>query len=167
MKRIFIVPILIFTSVMVLLYCVLPQFSAQQESREKFLKKEQDVKNRQEYFSRLRNTLSETAIYKESLDRIDLSMPGKISLADLIDFFDQKANNNGLVLKSISPAQTVSSSSTQSFLMVLGAGGVSSFESFLKDIETSSRLVSVENFSLKQEVNSSSMIINVQVKVYY
>lgn len=165
MKRIFIIPILVFASFMVLLYGVLPKYSAQQKAKESFLKKEQEVKNRQEYFNGIKNTLSEISAYQETLQKIELSMPGDISLSTLIGFFNQKVSDNGLVLRSITPVQTTSTS-TQSFSMAL-SGGMSSFQSFLKDIETSSRLVSVESFTLKREVGDSSMGINVQIKVFY
>lgn len=165
MKRIFIIPILIFASFMVLLYCVLPQASAQKKAKESFLKKEQDVKNRQEYFNGLKNTLLEVFTYQETLDKIELSMPGNISLSTLIGFFNQKASDNGLTLKSVAPFQA-DSTSTQSFSISL-SGSISSFESFLKDIGTSLRLVDVESFSLQQEKEGSSSGITVQVKVFY
>lgn len=165
MKRIFTIPILMFASSMIFLYLVLPQISDQETTKKSFLKTEQDVKNRQDYLNGLKNTLLEMAVYQETLQRIEASLPGEISLADLIGFFNQKAEENGLTLKSVAPVQ-ITSTSTQSFSISL-SGGISSFESFLKDLETSSRLVDVETVFLQKEIGESSMGINIQVKVYY
>ena len=182
MKRIFIIPILIFSSFLISFYGVFPQALAQKEAKENYLKREQDVKNRQEYFNALKATLLEVFIYQEALDKIELSMPGDVSLASLIGFFDQKAQANGLTLKSVAPYQQVISPEgelkdidkipSQSFSVSL-SGTVSSFESFLKDIGTSLRLVDVESFSFQQQQSEDegslepSLGITVQVKVYY
>lgn len=175
MKRIFIIPILIFASAMLLIYFVLPQYSAQKTAKENFLKREIDVKNRQDYLNGLKSTLLEVSTYQETIEKIELSMPGEISLVSLIDFLDQKASNNGLILKLITPTSALSSEESpanlietpsQSFSLSL-SGGISSFEGFLKDLETSSKLVSVETFSIQQEKGSSSLAISMQIKVYY
>ncbi|MFH0739904.1 MAG: type 4a pilus biogenesis protein PilO [bacterium] len=179
MKRIFIIPILTFASFMIFLYLVLPQREIQSKAKENFLKREQDVKARQEYFEGLKKTLLEIATYQETLDRIELSMPGEVSLSDLLGFFNKKADANGLTLKSVAPFQTTIPEGGlenkeeilfQSFSLAL-SGSVSSFESFLKDIRSSLRLVDVESFSLQQkeaeDSPGSSSEITVQVKVYY
>lgn len=175
MKRIFIIPILLFASFMTLLYGVLPQAGVRKETKINYLKIDQDVKNRQEYFIGLRNTLLEVFTYQETLNKISASMSGEVSLSSIIGFFQQKASDNGLTLKSISPFQTVLATDdltkpeqtpSESFSMSLG-GSSTSFEGFLKDIRTSQRLVDVESFSFQQEKDSSSLGITVQVKVYY
>ncbi len=176
MKRIFAIPILVFASSMIFLYFVLPQISAQERAKKSFLKKEQDVKNRQEYFNKLKDINLEMAGYQEILQKIDLSLPGEISLVDLISFFDQKTEKNGLILKSVAPIQETKAPEEdgqpkmrfQSFSISL-SGSISSFESFLKDLETSLRLIDVETISLQKSASAgdSSMGINIQVKVYY
>ncbi len=184
MKRIFAIPILILASFMMFLYVVLPQISAAGKAKEDFLKTEKEVNDRQQYFTGLKNSLEEIASYQDTLEKIEAALPGEISLASLIEFFNQKANNNGLVLKSLAPAiapvsdegenndeqqsgtQQAEKNPAQYFMLVL-SGGMSSFESFIKDIETSARLVDVESISLQQGLGEASSDISILVKVYY
>ncbi len=177
MKRIFAIPVLIFASFVLLLYVVLPKIETSSREKEKFLKAQESVKNRRQYFANLKATLLETESYKEAINNIETSISGEVSLADLIGFFSEKSSNNGLILKSVAPVQTTApdnalttanKASFQPFSVAL-TGGVNSLESFLKDIEASVRLVDVESVSLqsKDDKNRDLMEANVQVKVYY
>src|SRR3989344_3414149 len=69
---------------------------------------------------------------------------------------EKEANNNGLVLKTLAPAIApviddgkVEKNPVHYFMLAL-SGSMPSFESFVKDIETSARLVDVESISLQQ-----------------
>lgn len=176
MKRLFIVPILIFASFLVLVYAVLPQFSAVRQAKKQFAKAEQDLKYRQNYYIQLENALLEGENYKDTLQEISAVLPGEIFLPGLIDFFDQKSQTNGLTLKAFSISQTVAivdekavkkdTIPSQNFLLAL-SGDVVSFEAFLKDIETSARLVNVEQINFHKNESSDSSEINLTVKVYY
>ncbi len=175
MKRIFIISILLFASSMAVLYFVLPQVEIQENAKKSFLQKEQDVKTRQEYFNGLKRTFLEISAYQETVDKVSVSMPGEVSLSTILGFFNEKASNNGLILKSVAPFEAVVNDnlakpeqiSFQSFSISLG-GSISSFESFLKDIATSQRLIDIESFSLQQEKNDdTSLSITVQLRVFY
>ncbi|MDD5433431.1 MAG: type 4a pilus biogenesis protein PilO [Candidatus Pacebacteria bacterium] len=158
------------------MYAVLPQFSDFDKAKKHFLQKEQDVISRQDYYAKLKNALAQATDYKNTLDEIRAALPGEIFLPALIDFFDAKAQNNGLILKSFAPSQVPGSSEedtdqkkapSQDFLLSL-SGDVLSFENFLKDIETSARLIQVEEINFhKSESNEASSEISLLVKVYY
>ena len=188
MKKIFIIPLLLFASFLMFLYVVLPQISNANKAEEDFLVAEEAFIARQQYFRGLKSSLGEMAAYQNTLEKIEASLPGEISLSLLIDFFNQKADGNGLVLKSLAPIsgpesgqniQNIQSAeaglagmaqakkaSVQYFSLVFG-GSVTSFESFLKDIETSARLIDVENISFQQNLGELSSSINLSIKVYY
>ena len=184
MKRIFAIPILILASFVAFLYAVLPQIASSGKAKEKFLKAEKEVIGRQNYFQGLRSSLEEMSGYQDTLGKIEAALPGEVFLASLIEFFNQKANNNGLILKSFAPstspvneqgenmntqqegAEMIEESPAQYFMLVLN-GSITSFENFLKDIETSARLVDVESISLGQGLGEASSDISILVKVYY
>ncbi|MEK7104254.1 MAG: hypothetical protein AAB842_02545 [Patescibacteria group bacterium] len=183
MKRIFAIPILILASFVAFLYAVLPQISTVSKAKENFLKTEKELNNRQKYFENLKSSLEEMAGYQDTLGKIDAALPGEIFFSSLIEFFNQKSNNNGLILKSVAPATApvseegsinaqqgnmgqIGESPAQYFTLVLN-GSITSFESFLKDIETSARLVDVESISLQQGLGEVSSNISILVKVYY
>ncbi|MDD5738745.1 MAG: type 4a pilus biogenesis protein PilO [Candidatus Pacebacteria bacterium] len=181
MKRIFAIPVLALASFVVFLYAVLPQVSAVNRAKENFLKTEKQVNDRQKYFQDLKSSLEEISAYQDTIEKIESALPGEVFLASLIEFFNQKANNSGLILKSLAPTagptgyeegnsdpiQQAKNYPAQYFIMTLN-GNASSFESFLKDIETSARLVDVESISLQQQGSKEiSSDINILVKVYY
>lgn len=179
MRRVFAIPILILASFVMFLYVVLPQLSTAGQAKADFLRTEKEVNDRQKYFDGLKNSLGEISGYQGTLEKIEAALPGEVLLASLIEFFNQKANNNGLVLKSLAPTpdpvadeggnsetQQTEKNPAQYFTLSLG-GGVASFENFLKDIETSARLVDVESISLQQDLGEVSSSISILVKVYY
>ncbi len=176
MKRIFIIPALIFVSAALFLYVVLPQISSVNKAKKDFLNAQKQLNDRQKYFLDLKNSLEEVAGYQDTLKDIDDALPGEVVLVSLIEFFNQKATNNGLTLKSLIPATNASvgidentakeKNPAQYFSLAL-SGSISSFESFLKDIETSSKIVDVENIFLNQNSEKESSDISISVKVYY
>lgn len=175
MKRIFSIPILFFIAFALFFYVVLPKMEISNREKTKFFKAEQSVKNRMQYFADLKTTLLEIESYREAISNVEVSLSGEISLADLIGFFSQKASNNGLTLKSVIPIQATISDDAlksptranfQSFGISL-SGGINSLETFLKDVETSARLVEVESISLQNQDEKGLLEINVQVNVYY
>lgn len=176
MKRIFAIPFLIFASFLVYFLAITPEIVALNKAKESFAKKDQEVKERQDYFTGLKNTLLELENYQETLQKIETSLPGEVSLASLLRFFDQKASNNGLVLGSITPLQGGSLAESEAeklkevpaqFFRVSLMGSVSSLEGFLKDIESSARLVDVQNIDLLEAKTEASSEINVSIKAYY
>lgn len=186
MKRIFAIPFLLFGSFAMFFYVALPQISNEKKAKEAFLEAEIQLNQRQAYFSNLENLLEEAAAYQNTLSKIEAAFPGELSLAEIIEFFNRKAENNGLLLKSLAPSaappeelqieqteqgeQAIPSekSQVQYFSLAL-SGSSSSLENFIKDIETSSRLADIESVSLQQEESqgTSSSGANVLVKVYY
>ena len=185
MKKIFIIPVLIFLSFLVFLYVALPQIANTNKAKKNFSIIEEELIARQKYFKGLQSSLEEMAAYKNTLEKIEGSLPGEISLFTLIDFFNKKADDNGLVLESLAPitgpavSQDIQGANpagegmlqdkkapAQYFSLVLG-GSVISFESFLKDIETSARLIDVESISLQQNLGELSSSIDLTIKVYY
>lgn len=175
MKRVFAIPVLVFAAFAVFLYITLPQIEANGRAKSKFLQAEQNVRNRQDYFIGLQNTLTEMSGYQDILSNIGSSISGELSLVDLIGFFSKKASDSGLTLKSVAPIQgnlpddvtkKTNKAMSQSFVISL-SGSLGSLESFLGDLEKSARLVEVSDVALQKEDESGVLEIKTQVNVYY
>lgn len=157
------------------LYAVLPQYSLAKKSKSETWQKEKEFNELQNYFVGLKSDLEELSGYQDSLQKIDTALPGGVELAPLLSFFNQKAIDNGLVLKAmaqsqISPADSEGTSTSgiqAAYFVVNIAGEISSLENFLKDIENSARLVDVVNIALQQQNEAAPAEINILVKVYY
>ncbi len=158
------------------MYVVLPQWFSSRQIKTEALQKEQTLARRQAYFTGLKKDLAELSGYQDSLQKISTALPGEVSIAPLISFFNEKASNNGLVLKSMAESQAPVVDSDEAekpqtiptaYFVISLNGQVSAFESFLKDIETSARLVEVQNIALQQQNEAAPADINLFVKVYY
>ncbi len=176
MKRIFFIPPILFFAIAFFAYAVLPQWVYFRSMKTEALQKEQELQNRKAYFVGLAKDLAEFSGYQDSLQKIDTALPGEPAVAPLISFFNEKAASNGLVLKSVAESQAPVVDSNEAekpqevpaaYFIISLTGQVSAFETFLKDIETSARLVEVQNIALQQQNEAAPADINLFVKVYY
>ncbi len=180
MKRIFFIPPILFFAVVFFAYAVLPQWFSFRHIKTEALQKEQELQNRKEYFDGLAKDLAEFSGFQDSLQKIDTALPGEPEVAPLISFFNEKAVRNGLVLKAVAESQVSAMDSEinsdeikkiqkipAAYFTISLVGQVSAFEAFLRDIETSARLVEVQNIALQQQNEAVPSDINLFIKVYY
>jgi len=176
MKYYFLIPPILFLAFIFLVYLVLPQWSSFGKIKNEVAQKAQELQRSQAYFAGLKNDLAELSAYEDSLQKIETALPGELALAPLISFFNEKAGDNGLILKSMAQSQAPVVDTNEAekpqtvpsaYFIVSLTGQVSAFESFLTDIETSARLVEVQNIALQQQNEAAPADINLFVKVYY
>ena len=161
MNRIFAIPILFFLIFFIGIYFLLPKYQGFLELKDEISEKELQLQQRKNYFSKLKQFSAKLEEYQESINKISSALPGEFSLASLLNFFQRKSSESGLVLKSLSQAsapqkpkekkeeERVRSRIKTNYLNFTLRGSLSSFENFLSDIEKSARLIEVENISLQ------------------
>lgn len=161
---------------------VVPQFSKLAKLQAEVADKQDELEQTANYFTNLGNSLSELSSYQEYLTTIEASLPSELSLASLLGFFQRELSKNGLILKSIGQNTTAMqqkaaqeandkvkvkpNSIKESFIDVQIKGSVVSFESFLRALEKSSRMIEVEQISLKNTREEMPEIM-LAIKVFH
>lgn len=178
--RKFFIPILFFVAFLIVVYLIVPQFSKLAKLQTAVADKQDELEQTANYFVNLGNSLSELSSYQEYLTTIQASLPAELSLASLLGFFQEELSKHGLILKSIGQNTAVARQKVQqevdakvkaksgfikeSFIDINIKGSVVSFESFLRDIEKSSRMIEVEQIVFKgsqEEMSEMTLAIKV------
>ncbi|MBU2579135.1 type 4a pilus biogenesis protein PilO [Patescibacteria group bacterium] len=164
MNRILIITILFFISFLFFVYFLFPQSLIFENLKKKVLEKENSVQKEEIYFSNLEKISGNLKEYKESLEKIDAAVPTQLSIASLFSFFQNKALETGVFLKSVNAAdafsslpgeiaaekEIVSNKIKENFFSLSVSANFYAFENFLKEIERSSRMIEVEKITLKE-----------------
>jgi len=169
MKKITFIPIIFFTCFLLVLYLVIPNYSVLLKLQKQIAQRRIEVKEKQEYVNNIKKIKADIEEYQEFLDKIENSLPQDISLASLLNFFQDKASASGLVMENMAldtesvdnygavseqegeqDANTtndgdVKIKETSFRLNVMGT--FESFRSFLLLLEKSSRLIEVQSIS--------------------
>ncbi len=128
---------------------LLPKNQQFQTLRNKIEKRQQELKEEQEYFLEISHLKNKLAEYPEALVKIDSALPVGYSVPSLLNFFQKASSQSGLVFKGISPF-TISPAEENikkiqlSFTVI---GSYNSFKKFISTLEKSARLIEIENIS--------------------
>ena len=170
MSKIILIPILIFLSFLVIFYFVYPKYDQTKSLEQEIIAKEQDLQKKQDYFSFLKASVKELQEYDQAVESVQSALPHGFSTPSLFAFFYEQASLNGLVLKSIAkttPELTTEETNLKEAGFALSLeGGIGSFESFLKGLEKSSRIIEIDSFAFEAEENDFAEFV-LQVKTYY
>ena len=175
MKHAFFIPILFFLCFLFLIYFFLPKYS-------NFRSLEQDISDikislgqKQAYFSELQSISNKLIEQRDVVDKIRAALPEEVSLASLLNFFQKKASENGLILSNFNQSQSfsqqqqeeeVSESKVQEMNINIGLqGSFLSLINFLQAIEKSSRIIEIENINLSDS-GEGFMKSSLLLKVY-
>lgn len=176
MKKDFTIPIFLFLAFLLAVYFVLPKYNDFKRLKNEVSKKESDLNQQEKYYLNLQKISTDLENYKDPLEKIESAVPDNFSLASLLNFFQVKASESGLVLKTLGSAKAPSRKGEVSkgklkekikehYISLSLIGTLPSFENFLLEIEKSSKLIDVENISL-QKIEKELPKITVLVKVY-
>lgn len=123
------------------------------------------------YFAHLQQVSQELKQYENQLSKIDSALPQTSFLPDLLNFIQKAASQSGLLLKEISPVKTTQISSEETAqikevkLSLSLVGDYFSFKNFLSALETSARLIEVENISFSSP-KEGPFTFDLIIKVY-
>lgn len=176
MKKAFAVPVLFFLSLICGVYFLLPAYFEVKDLEEKTPKMRDLIEVHRNYISKLQGVTAKLEDYSEGLAKVNSALPEEVSFAHLLNFFQEKAEGNGLLMVSLSEGKVAKKEEEEetplspfleesSFSLEL-VGTFSSFESFLRSVEDSSRLIEVQNISLEKSSEEGSLDISVNFKVY-
>lgn len=174
MNRTFAIPILFFLSFLIFCYFLLPKYTDFKDLKKEVEKKELDLQAAEQYYLNLQKISTKLEDYEESLAKINSAIPEEFSLASLLNFFQKKASESGLVMKSLSKESSLGQKKEEgkvrieikeNYLTLGLTGTLSSFKNFLQNIEKSSRLIEVENILLKETAKELPEF-TIVIKVY-
>ncbi len=127
-----------------------PKYQEFKDLESQLVIKEKALNSKQEYFSKLNEISKKLEGYKESFNKIETALPGKVSEPDLFNFVQNTASGSGLILKKIGSTK-ISTSQEEgekkevqdiTFAVSL-SGSYSAFKDFLSNIYQSSRIIEV------------------------
>ncbi len=112
-----------------------------------------DLRQKQEYYSKLDDINTKLDQYKGEIAKIDNAIPTDHSAAALWDYFVKTAPGNGLILKKISdgvtPASTAADRVQKIPISVSLVGPYSGLKNFLGAVYRSSRIIEVESIKIE------------------
>jgi len=176
MKKALTVLILFLIGFLFAVYFLFPKYSEYKTLKQTISKRELLLQQKKEYFANLERSFNVLRKYTEAIDKIKSALPEEISYADLLNFFQEKALENGLMLESLSQIKTEENRSKQEkekaqeriketiFALRL-LGNLRALEGFLKSVEQSARLFEVEKINLTSAKEGILKII-LSIKVY-
>lgn len=172
MRKTFIIPILLLGVLISATYFVLPQYQEFKRVNNQVNQMQTQVLETERYFSNLSQILESLRNYEDSLGKIESALPENPNLSALLNFFQKKSSENGLLLKNISTAKGgrrevkkgILAKVEETYLNLSLSGSYLSLKGFLETLEKSSRLIGVENISvdvLKEGLPEYNLLIKV------
>lgn len=169
--------IVLFLSLVSIFYLVMPKYNAYQDKLTQIGIEEAKFNGQDAYYSTITKDYNQLMQYKDNLSKIDDALPSKSAFDLLINLLYKKSTDSGIVIQSISGANTQKAgtrSSVKEIDLSLGLfGSYPAFKNFLYSLEKSARIIESQdsNFSIAvpsiQNPNSQdSYPIKLDIKVY-
>lgn len=169
MKRVFLIPIIIFTAFVIGIYFIIPTFKEFSLVKKTLSAKSKILEERRVQLAQLNTTIAELIRHEENLAKIKTALPLDPSLLSLLSFLHSKASESGLVLTAVNmPKAPVAAGNLKGYSLACTLiGSNSSLENFLKAVEWSARLIEVENIlAVEGESESGGMNFSLSLKVF-
>jgi len=136
---------------------VIPKFRDYNTNKVTGLETQKEIADSEQHFTKLSNMGRELQNYPNEVSLIDSALPSEFSQPPLYNFLEMSASQSGMALKEVSLIEdsvsgeklTVGMKDNSVNVSVTGPYG--SFKNFLKVIESSARIINIDNISLKQE----------------
>lgn len=173
MSKTFTIPILLLGALILATYFVLPQYQEFKRVNNQVNQIQTQVLETERYFSNLSQILESLRNYEDSLGKIESALPEDPNLSALLNFFQKKSSENGLLLKNISTAKGgrrevkkgILAKVEETYLNLSLSGPYLSLKGFLETLEKSSRLIEVESISV-DVLREGLPEYNLLIKVY-
>ncbi|MCD6500489.1 type 4a pilus biogenesis protein PilO [bacterium] len=172
MKKTFIIPILLFLTLILVTYFLLPQYQKFKNLTDQVEKKRAEFSQKEKYFSNLKQISENLKDYQTSLLKIETALPQDLSLSDLLNFLQKISAENGLLLKNVVQAKEskmeakgILAKVKETYFNLNLIGSYASLKGFLQALEKSSRLIEVESVFV-DETDEGLPKYNISIKVH-
>lgn len=142
-----------------------PSYTTWQEDVEKLEEAQNKLETRNQYFEELKKIDRRLEDHKEGLAKIENALPDNFSLPKLYNYLQKSGAEHGLVVKKLDSEEIKSQSDQsnnskatstngknelkQKAINIKLSGSYSNFKDFIKEIEKSARLFSIESVSIE------------------
>jgi hypothetical protein len=163
MRKPIIIAIALFLELLFAVYFVLPQYRELNGLEEKIAKKETLVRQSREHLAKVKQSAQILKMYAEKVSKVKSALPEEVSSADILNFFQEEASTNGLILDSLRESREIetqkkeeSAGSKQNkkarikttVFSLSMKGALYALVNFLKALESSARLFEVTRLNL-------------------
>ncbi len=176
MKKIFAIPILFFLSFLLSIYFLMPNYSEFKDLKKEVSQKEDELEQKETEFATYEEILKKLKEHKEDFEKVDSGLPDELSFAFLLNFFQKKAAETGLILKSLSESgfsqkqkeeeTSLLAKGQENYFTLYLSGTFPAFDNFLKIMESSSRMIEAEDITLKSTKDILDFYLTIKVYSY-
>ncbi len=156
-------------SLLLIFALLLPEYRTLNYLKQNIFKKDFELRSYEKHFQELQGILDEIKEKEESFLKIESALPKDSSLTELLNLFQKAASRSGLILEKVSPGPTsfiekgeIKTSKVNLFLK----GDYSDFKDFLSIIESSARLIEVDNISFSYSEGKKLFNFNIITGVH-
>lgn len=140
------------------------------EQNIKIKEKKLELKNKEDYYSYLKDIDSKIKEKEEILFKIDNILPEKIDLEKIINFLDKKSSQSGLILQQITAEKPVvldkNYKITKNIFSLSLTGTYDSLKNFLSFLQKSSRFPNVELIKFNKSRDENVFSIELKASFY-
>lgn len=156
-NRLFIAILILLVTGLLIYFFVFPKYQEFKSLQMTVGLKQAEFHAKYAYYAEVNKIFNELSKRKESLEKIDKSLPNSVSLANLVYFLQKKGTESGLNIKSLffTKASVISASNPMREIVfsMNTVGGYSALKNFLANLEKSSSLFNVNSISFSSPVS--------------
>ena len=137
-------------------FSLYPAYNSWQGDIDKLEEVQNKLETRNQYFSELDKLNQKLNDYREGLGIVETALPDNISLPKLYNYLQERGSQKGLVVQEFSSKEveendnsTEEAKAQARTVDVKVSGSYSKFKEFVKELESSARLFSVESASIE------------------
>ncbi|MFH1036847.1 MAG: type 4a pilus biogenesis protein PilO [Patescibacteria group bacterium] len=150
---------------------IMPKYQVLQLKQAEVDAKQRELENREEYYQEIARISEELKQKNEEVSKISSAFPDEVSAPSMLDFFQRKASDSGLILKQasdISSSPNSKDSAIKENTITLSLSGFyHDFKNFLSVLENSARIIEVDNISFSSPGRETSPFsFEIVVKFY-
>lgn len=179
MKKVFAIPILFFISFLIAMYFLAPKYFETRDLKKEVSRKGTELEKKKADLLIFQETLDKLRNHQESFDKVQAGLPSEMSFAFLLNFFQKKAAETGILLKSLSESglsknqQQKEQQATiaipkgkESYFSLYLTGSFPAFEGFLKSLGDSARMIEIEDINIKSIKEQLDFYLTIKVYSY-
>ncbi len=176
------IPIILFLTFMAVVYITYPAFGDYQKLSAELEEKQEALKEKEQFLERLEKYNREMGEYEKEISNVKTALPAEPSFSSMLSFLEKTAKRTGVSLNSFNEMSRGSEEAKQKeenqadnsknkaepvvYSLDL-EGPLFALENFLKEVESSSRIIEVGTISTRKELQGDALQINISIKSFY